>query len=207
MSNKTVFGSIAHRNDIAENWGKAINFIPKKGEIIIYNAEGDTPTKFKVGDGVRSVVDLPFVSTNENGIVVDDALSDTSANPVQNKVIYQKLSTKANSSSLSSKAEKTVVDGLVTDVETIQTDLADLKGSLDGKASQDDLDALTQDVNTKLSSEALSDALSDALPDALSEALSDALKLYLAVKVGDKAIYFKCLEVDATDVGTPLTIS
>ena len=53
------------KHDIAANWAKAVNFIPSKGEVIVYD---DMDPPFKVGDGVRNVNDLPFtniISWNE----------------------------------------------------------------------------------------------------------------------------------------------
>lgn len=67
MSNDTIKTRIQLKNDTEENWNKAINFVPRKGELIIYNAESgqniDTARlfpRFKVGDGVTTVVNLPF---------------------------------------------------------------------------------------------------------------------------------------------------
>ena len=50
--------SIELKHDNSINWKKAINFIPKLGEIIIYD---DMDPPFKIGDGVHNVNDLPFV--------------------------------------------------------------------------------------------------------------------------------------------------
>ena len=49
----------------SENWEKAKNFIPKKGQIIIYDGikENDSyiqSPKIKIGDGIHKVSDLPF---------------------------------------------------------------------------------------------------------------------------------------------------
>jgi hypothetical protein len=38
-----------------------VNFIPLAGEIIVYDTDGDTPVKFKIGDGINYVNVLPFV--------------------------------------------------------------------------------------------------------------------------------------------------
>ena len=52
---------IKQKHDIAENWGKATNFIPQNGELIVYDADNDNPSpRFKVGNGVDKVNDLPF---------------------------------------------------------------------------------------------------------------------------------------------------
>lgn len=45
----------------SEDWFKAKNFTPKKGEIVVYK---DDEIRFKIGDGVTNINDLPF--TNEN---------------------------------------------------------------------------------------------------------------------------------------------
>lgn len=46
------------------NWQKAKRFIPKDGEIIIYDF--DTETKFKIGNGISYVNDLPFAESYLN---------------------------------------------------------------------------------------------------------------------------------------------
>mgnify|MGYP006957401210 CR=1 FL=1 len=49
------------KNDTEENWRKAVNFIPKKGEPIIYNKDSNhTYSRIKIGDGSTKVNDLPF---------------------------------------------------------------------------------------------------------------------------------------------------
>ena len=57
MANKEIQTRIQNKNDTSENWAKAVNFIPLKGEIIIYN---DT-LQFKIGDGKTLLSQLEFV--------------------------------------------------------------------------------------------------------------------------------------------------
>ena len=57
MANKEIKTRIQNKNDTSENWAKAVNFIPLKGEIIIYN---DT-LRFKIGDGKTLLSQLEFV--------------------------------------------------------------------------------------------------------------------------------------------------
>ena len=60
---KTIDTRIQLKHDTETNWNKAINFIPKNGEAIIYAA--DNVNKFprlKIGDGITKVADLPFVN-------------------------------------------------------------------------------------------------------------------------------------------------
>lgn len=60
MSEKNIKSRIIHKHDTEANWIKATNFVPKKGEIIIYDGSGSTASKFKIGDGSTSVNSLPF---------------------------------------------------------------------------------------------------------------------------------------------------
>lgn len=70
MAEKELKGRFLQKTDSTENWEKAKNFRPYKGEIIVYQ-DGDT-SKFKVGDGKTLVGDLPFavgeVGENENQV-------------------------------------------------------------------------------------------------------------------------------------------
>lgn len=56
---KTYKTRIQNKIDTTENWNKAQNFKPLKGEIIIYADPGVSP-KIKIGDGNTLVGDLPF---------------------------------------------------------------------------------------------------------------------------------------------------
>lgn len=62
MSNeKNINSRIIHKHDIEANWIKATGFIPKTGELIIYDPdENFAYARFKVGDGVTNINDLPF---------------------------------------------------------------------------------------------------------------------------------------------------
>lgn len=121
MSEKFLNSRIVHKHDSESNWNKAINFVPKQGELIIYDKdETHDYVRLKVGDGTSNVNDLPFIddtkvdkvdgkqlSTNDytteeknklasiesgaNKTVVDDTLSSTSENPVQNKVVTTEI--------------------------------------------------------------------------------------------------------------------
>ena len=83
---KEVKTRIVHKHDLEKNWDLASNFIPKQGEIIIYDIENDaadlpegrteliTYERIKVGDGATIVKALPFVGDciNMELITVDD---------------------------------------------------------------------------------------------------------------------------------------
>lgn len=70
MANKTYQGRIVQKHDSSTNWAKATNFIPLKGEIIIY----DDLNKIKIGDGITKVNDLDFSSCLPDGGTAGDAL-------------------------------------------------------------------------------------------------------------------------------------
>lgn len=68
MSDKTLKGRIVQKHDTAENWAKAATFVPKAGELIIYDVDGEHEVpRFKVGDGVTVVGDLPFSCASQSG--------------------------------------------------------------------------------------------------------------------------------------------
>lgn len=68
MANKTFQGRIIQKHDTKANWDKATNFVPLKGEIIVY----DDLNKIKIGDGTTKVGDLAF--TNNLPIATKDVL-------------------------------------------------------------------------------------------------------------------------------------
>lgn len=69
---KKINSRIQQKHDVAANWAKATNFIPQKGEIIIYDAEYNASgsetqaVRFKIGDGTRTVNNLPFAVIDYN---------------------------------------------------------------------------------------------------------------------------------------------
>ena len=76
---------IQHKIDTYENWNKAENFIPLKGEIIIYttNENGDPEVKIKIGDGETNIRELEFLaggsSATSEAIQSNWAQEDTTA--------------------------------------------------------------------------------------------------------------------------------
>ena len=73
MKQVPVKSRVVHKMDTAEHWSKAVGFIPLRGEIIIYDSESlNKPHRFKIGDGIRAVTDLPFMDQIDN--VYDDTI-------------------------------------------------------------------------------------------------------------------------------------
>lgn len=77
MAEKELKTRIVHKHDTEANWNKAVNFIPKESEFIIYDMD-DTHNYFrlKIGDGVTNVINLPFYGGSLNHIL--DGIADGS---------------------------------------------------------------------------------------------------------------------------------
>lgn len=63
MAEKSLNARIVHKHDTEANWNKATNFIPKQGEIIVYDIDDNhSYERFKIGDGATNVNSLPFAT-------------------------------------------------------------------------------------------------------------------------------------------------
>lgn len=70
MAERQINSRIQQKKDIEANWNKAVNFVPKNGEIIIYGIDQNTSyERMKIGDGVTPVTQLPFFSSQAQIIV------------------------------------------------------------------------------------------------------------------------------------------
>ena len=70
---------IFNTHDTEENWNKCINFIPNKGEIIVYDCDANyNYQRFKIGDGKNTIVNLPFIINT----ILDEVLN------IKNDVYY-----------------------------------------------------------------------------------------------------------------------
>lgn len=105
MADNVINVRIKDRIDTESNWSSK-NPTPLKGERCITDGTG----KYKIGDGEKSWLDLPYyeamtasdrskfdsIASGANKTTVDSALSSTSTNPVQNKVVNSALAGKSN---------------------------------------------------------------------------------------------------------------
>ena len=65
MSEKQISARTQQKIDLTANWEKATNFVPKKGEIIVYSDGGGVGVpKIKVGDGTTKVGNLKFIESD-----------------------------------------------------------------------------------------------------------------------------------------------
>ena len=63
MAEKNISSRIIHKHDIEANWLKAVNFIPKQGELIVYDIDSTRDyERIKIGDGATVVSSLPFIN-------------------------------------------------------------------------------------------------------------------------------------------------
>jgi hypothetical protein len=60
---KNIQSRIQHKHDTEANWNQTTNFIPKAGEIIIYDKdENYIAPRLKIGDGINNLHNLSFVN-------------------------------------------------------------------------------------------------------------------------------------------------
>jgi hypothetical protein len=63
---KEIAGRLVLKHDIEVNWNKAESFIPKQGEVIVYDIdENYYYERIKIGDGKTAVTNLPFYLVDE----------------------------------------------------------------------------------------------------------------------------------------------
>lgn len=73
MAENSLKARVIHKHDIASNWALAINFIPKQGEIIVYDRdEVYNYERLKIGDGETVVSALPFAHDYLELITVEE---------------------------------------------------------------------------------------------------------------------------------------
>lgn len=73
-TDKIISSRIQQKHDIEANWEKAINFIPKVGEIIVYDPDDShVYSRIKIGDGVTSINNLKF---NLDGYATEGYVED-----------------------------------------------------------------------------------------------------------------------------------
>lgn len=59
---KNINSRIINKHDIEANWNNNPDFIPSQGEIILYDIDENYGfERFKIGDGITNVINLPFV--------------------------------------------------------------------------------------------------------------------------------------------------
>ena len=68
MATKNLKTRIQNKHDTEANWAKATTFKPLAGELIIYDKDSNNAKpRFKIGDGITTVTNLPFVAIDYDG--------------------------------------------------------------------------------------------------------------------------------------------
>lgn len=77
MAEKNVQARIQHKHDTEANWNKATGFIPKAGELIIYDVDADHEyARVKIGDGVTAIDQLNFARDDDAVLHTEQTLTD-----------------------------------------------------------------------------------------------------------------------------------
>ena len=96
MIENTIKGRLVQKHDIEAHWNLATNFIPKQGELIVYDVD-DTHEyeRLKIGDGVSYVTDLPFIIDNasSSGASIVDVIELPEEN-IDSSLTYRLLTAK-----------------------------------------------------------------------------------------------------------------
>lgn len=78
MAEKNIKSRIVHKHDVELNWNKATNFIPKQGELIVYDKDSNYDyERVKIGDGATNVINLPFVISTLTNDEIDAICGST----------------------------------------------------------------------------------------------------------------------------------
>lgn len=100
-------GRLALKHDTEANWNKAVNFVPMKGEPIVYDPdESVSYSRIKIGDGLTTIVNLPFASAQSDMEQSDPNAPDF----VKNRTHYREWKTYEKFEHLSMPGEEIVND-------------------------------------------------------------------------------------------------
>ena len=84
MSNQILRARIINLHDVEENWNKTDKFVPRAGELIVYDIDSNnTRVRFKFGDGQTDVKNLPFVEE-----IFTDVISSNIFGSFSDDVVY-----------------------------------------------------------------------------------------------------------------------
>lgn len=94
MSEKNINTRVINKHDIEANWKKATTFIPKQGELIVYDIDNTySYERFKIGDGKTLVNNLTFASMPPDWNQTDETKNDYIKNKPELVELAHDLST------------------------------------------------------------------------------------------------------------------
>lgn len=137
MIQKNIKSRIVHKHDLEAHWMRATSFVPLQGELIIYDIEIDadgntlalpegrtTPynyERFKIGDGVTNVNELPFANEHAHSEYITESELDSKGYLTE----HQSLKT-INGESLVGEGDITISGGSggasIIECETLPTE-------------------------------------------------------------------------------------
>lgn len=134
MTTKELKVRVKHAYLSAAEWVSK-NPILQAGEL---GFESNT-RKYKIGDGITKWNSLSYAS-GSGDIIVDSALSSTSTNPLQNKVIYSALGDKLDKTGTADSAKKDSAGNIIssTYIKTVNNIKPDFEGNVNISVSSGD---------------------------------------------------------------------
>lgn len=86
MSANTILSRVQLKIDSETNWNAHSSFVPLLGELIVYSPDSThTYSRIKIGDGLTTVVNLPFIDASTVGGVDVNSIS---ANSLQHTLTF-----------------------------------------------------------------------------------------------------------------------
>ena len=94
MPEKRIYGRSVQKHDVQKNWEKATNFTPMAGEIVVYDRDENYDyERFKIGDGITLVNDLPFAGGADVSTIID--ITEFPTEDINESAIYRVQSVSA----------------------------------------------------------------------------------------------------------------
>lgn len=149
MSEKQISARTQQKIDLTANWERATNFVPKKGEIIVYSDGGGTGVpKMKVGDGASKVGSLKFADEGQylplaggtltgplkRGAITINSQSGSSRNYRYDSLIFYKTSVGATTTNARVAFQYRIISGASSDSGIMCVVAPEFEGNLIGNA-------------------------------------------------------------------------
>ena len=160
---KEISGRIVLKHDLEENWLKATTFIPKQGDIIIYDIdENYNYERLKIGNGTDIVSVLPFL---DEDIASRILALETWSQEIEEKIGYIDYETKEDAQDKLTEA-KAYTDSKTSGLASTSTVNTNISAHNTSDSAHNDIRNLIVGLTTRLNTLANSD---DITLDQMSE--------------------------------------